>query len=85
MRNLQYFFSFYKPHKKLFIADIICALIVALCNLFYPNIVKNIINIYVPNKALNLIIIWCIVLFFIYVVKLFLNYFIQYYRCKNSR
>ena len=79
MRNLQYFFSFYKPHKKLFIADIICALIVALCNLFYPNIVKNIINIYVPNKALNLIIIWCIVLFFIYVVKLFLNYFIQYY------
>ncbi len=79
MRSIKYFFSFYKPHLKLFIFDLICAFIVALCNLFYPFITKNIINIYVPDKAMNLIIIWCVVLLFIYIIKMFLNYFIQYY------
>lgn len=79
MQNIKYFFSFYRPHMKLFISDLICALIVALCNLFYPYITKNIINIYVPNKEMQLIIIWCLVLLFIYLIKMFLNYFIQYY------
>ncbi len=79
MKNIKYFFSFYKPHLRLFILDLICAFIVAVCNLIYPYITKDIINIYVPNKELQLIIIWCVALLFIYLVKMFLNYFIQYY------
>lgn len=79
MKNIKYFFSFYKPHLKLFLVDLFCAFTLALCNLFYPYITKNIINLYVPNKALNLVIIWCIVLLGIYLLKLFLNYFIQYW------
>ena len=79
MKNLKYFFSFYKPHIKLFIFDLFCAFIVALCNLFYPYIAKDIINIYAPEKQLNLILIWCGVLLLIYVVKLILNFCIQYW------
>lgn len=79
MKNIKYFFSFYKPHLRLFILDLICAFIVAVCNLIYPYITKDIINVYVPNKELQLIIIWCVALLFIYLIKMFLNYFIQYY------
>lgn len=79
MSKLKYFFSFYKPHLKLFIFDLSCAFIVSLCNLVYPSIARNIINIYVPNKELNMIIIFCIVLLGVYIIKLFLNYCLQYW------
>ena len=76
---LKKFFSYYRPHRKLFVWDMICAFIVALCNLFYPFITGNIIDVYVPDKNLTLILVWLGVLLAIYIVKCFLNYFIQYW------
>lgn len=71
--------QYYTPHKKLFILDLICAFLLAICDLFYPMITRNIINDYVPNKKLNFLIIWCIILFIIYLIKKALNYFLQYW------
>lgn len=76
---LKRFFAFYKPHKKLFIIDTICAFLVSACNLVYPMIAKNIINIYVPDKKLQLLVVWCVVLFAVYLVKALLTYVIQYW------
>ena len=73
------FARYYRPHLKLFILDMLCALLVAVCNLFYPMIAKNIINDYVPNQMLNQLILWSVVLVLIYVLKAGLSYFIQYY------
>lgn len=73
------FFSYYKPHKKLFAFDLFCALLQAACTLAFPLITKNIINDYVPNKRLNLLIIWCTVLLAIYFLKAILAYIIQYW------
>jgi len=76
---IKQFLSYYKPHKKLFFADMFCALLVAICDLFYPMIARNIINDYVPNQNLRLLIVWAIVLVLIYLLKAGLNYFIQYW------
>jgi len=73
------FIQFYKPYKKLFFADMICALFVALADLFYPMIAKNIINDYVPNANVRLFLVWAVALLMIYLIKAGLNYFIQYY------
>lgn len=73
------FLSYYKPHRRLFFADMLCALIVAVCDLFYPMIAKNIINDYVPNRNLRLLIVWAVALVLIYLLKAGLNYFIQYW------
>ena len=73
------FIKYYKPHMKLFLFDMFCAFLVSLCNMFYPVIAKNIINKYVPNKEIQLIIIWCATLLVIYIVKMILNYIIQYW------
>lgn len=73
------FLSYYKPHKKTFLADMFCSLLVALCDLFYPTITGNIIDEYVPNRELRLLLIWGVVLLFIFLLKAALNYFIQYY------
>ena len=73
------FLHYYKPVRKVFILDMICAFIVSVCDLFYPMITRNIINDYVPNQNLRLLIIWLVSLAVIYIIKLGLNYFITYY------
>lgn len=73
------FLRYYKPVKKVFITDMICAFTVSLCDLFYPMITRNIINDYVPNQNFRLLITWLIILAIIYILKLGLNYFITYY------
>ncbi|MBP1926948.1 ATP-binding cassette subfamily B protein [Sedimentibacter acidaminivorans] len=73
------FISYYKPVKKIFFIDMVCALTVSICDLFYPMITRNIINDYVPNQNLNLLITWLSILGLIYIVKLGLNFYISYY------
>ncbi|MBR2967788.1 MAG: ABC transporter ATP-binding protein [Clostridia bacterium] len=73
------FFSYYKPHKKLFVIDIICSFLVAVCNLFYPFVTEQIINSYVPNKLLTLMLVWCGALLAIYLVKATLSYVVQHW------
>ena len=75
---LKKFASYYRPHKKLFLTDMAAAFLVSLCDLVYPMITRNIINIYVPEKKLTLMLIWAAVILGIYLAKCALNYFIQY-------
>ena len=79
MATIRKFIQYYKPHRKLFFADMVCAFIVAVTGLFYPMIAKNMINDYVPNRNLRLLLIWGGVLLAIYLLKAGLNWFIQYY------
>ena len=73
------FFSYYKPHKKLFVLDIICSFLVAVCNLFYPFVTEQIINSYVPNKLLEMMLVWCGALLAIYIVKAIFSYIVQHW------
>lgn len=73
------FCSYYKPHWKLFTLDLICAFIVATCNLVYPTLTRSIMNDYVPNKNLQALIIAAIALLLIYILKSLLNFVIQYW------
>lgn len=73
------FIRYYKPHRKLFFWDMFCAFLVAVADLFYPVITKNIINDYVPNQNVRMFVVWAITLLGIYILKAGLNYFIQYW------
>jgi ATP-binding cassette subfamily B protein len=73
------FFRYYKPHRRLFIADLFCAFLLAICDLFYPMITRSMMNDYIPNKRLRVLVLWGVILCAIYFVKMALKYFIQYY------
>ena len=79
MSMVKTFLSYYKPHWKLFSIDMLCAFLVACCDLIYPMIAKEIINVYVPNRNLRLLITWAVVMLLIYVAKCFLNFVVQYW------
>ncbi len=79
MKKLGRFFAYYKPHKKLFIFDLICSFSISVCNMFYPMIARNIMNDYVPNENLQLLLTWAIVLACIYALKCVLTYVVGYW------
>lgn len=76
---LRRFVSYYRPHKKLFIIDMVCAFIISVVNLVYPYISKEIINNYVPNRLLDTLIIAACLLLGMYAIKALLNYVLQYW------
>ncbi len=79
MKSIPRFFKYYKPHRRLFIIDLICSFLISVCNMFYPMIARNIMNDYVPNQNLQLLIVWTIVLAGIYVLKCALTFIVGYW------
>lgn len=73
------FIPYYKPHLKLFIIDMVCALAIAIINLIYPMITREIINDYVPNKLLPSMLVALGALLVFYLVKAILNFVLQYW------
>lgn len=73
------FVKYYKPHLGLFSFDLVCAFLMAICNLIYPTIARNIMNDYAPNGEVNLIVIWSCVMLGIFIVKALLNYCVTYW------
>lgn len=73
------FIKYYKPYKKLFFMDLLAALLFAVCNLVYPMITREIMNEVVPNKDLRMLVIFAFTLLFIFIMKAFLNHFMQYW------
>ncbi|WP_432205022.1 ABC transporter ATP-binding protein [Cetobacterium somerae] len=73
------FISYYKPYKKLFFLDLLAAITVSACDLIYPMLSRVAVNNYIPNKNYKNIITLGIFLFGIYIIKLFCNYFMNYW------
>ena len=74
------FISYYRPHLKLFILDMVSAVIVAVCNLFYPLVSKEIINGFAEgSRTIQYLIHAAIFLLGIYIVKAIFQYIIGYW------
>ena len=76
---LKRFVHYYKPHKKIFILDLIASFLVAAIGIGYPIITNMLMKDFIPNNKVNGIIIASIILLAIYLVRMLLRYFIQYY------
>lgn len=73
------FFSYYKPHKRLFIVDFASAVIVALLELFFPVAVQWFIDELLPSGNWNQVVKISILLFIAYLISTFLQYVVTYY------
>ena len=78
------FVSYYKPHKKMFILDMLASLFVSLIGLGYPIITKKMLNEWIGNEEKgfvsrpDLIIIFGCVVLVLYFIRYLLRYFVQY-------
>ncbi|MBQ4575383.1 MAG: ABC transporter ATP-binding protein [Clostridia bacterium] len=76
---LKRFLAYYKPHKLIFTLDMLASLFVSMIAIVYPIVTRSMLNDLIPNKKYQLIVIAGITLLALYVVRMLLNYFIQYY------
>ncbi len=76
---LKRFIAYYRPHKKIFIMDMLASLLVALIGILYPMLTRKMMNDLIPNQQVAMIVGFGLCLLGLYVVKMLLNFFIQYY------
>ncbi len=76
---LRKFVKYYKPYKLLFSLDLGAAFLVALCDLLYPIITREMMNEYIPKGNVNAVLICGGILIGVYLVRLLFYYFINYY------
>ena len=73
------FVSYYKPHKRLLILDMMAALLISIIGMVYPIVTNNMLNEYIPNKMYSTIVIAGLIVLTLYVIRMLLRYFVQYY------
>lgn len=73
---LKQFFSYYKPYKRLFLIDFICAIISAVLELIFPIAVNRVIDEVLPDGNLKMIIMFSVLLFTMYLFNMWMNYIV---------
>ena len=84
---LKVFISYYKPHYKLFFLDISCALIIALIDLFFPMLTREVIGNILPAGQMRTFWIFVIGMVALYLIRTGLQYIVQYWGhiwCSNG-
>lgn len=75
---LRKFFSYYKPHKRLFMIDFSSAIIVAILELAFPLAVQWLIDTLLPTGEWGMIAKVSVLLLLVYVLSTFLNFIVNY-------
>ena len=75
---LKRFTAYYRPHKILFAKDMAASIMVAIIGVIYPVITRTMLNELIPDRNYRMIILLGATLLFLYLMKMLLNYFIQY-------
>lgn len=75
---LKRFISYYRPHKLIFTLDMLASFFAALIGVVYPIMTRRMLNDLIPNRNIRMVVIFGIGLLALYVIRMLLNYFIQY-------
>ncbi|WP_455661488.1 ABC transporter ATP-binding protein [Pradoshia sp.] len=75
---LRKFFSYYKPHKRLFIIDFTSAIIVAILELAFPVAVQRFIDDLLPTGNWGMVVTVGVLLLCVYLVSTFLQFIVNY-------
>lgn len=76
---LKRFISYYKPHKYMFAADMFASLLISLIGMIYPIVTRRMLNDLIPNKNFRGVVLAGLLVLGLYVLRLLLRYFVQYY------
>jgi len=76
---LNKFASYYKPHMKIFIIDLLCAMVVATVDLIFPAISGFYVDDLIPNKNTHMMLILAAVILGMYTIRVGCNFYINYW------
>lgn len=73
------FAYYYKPHKKLFVLDMICAFLMAVIDLAFPVVTRALLNDIIPNGKIRIFYILTGTMLVLYVLRAVFNYIVNYW------
>lgn len=76
---LKRFIYYYKPHKKMLALDMLASLLISVIGMVYPVVTNKMLNIYIPEKMYSTIVTAGLVVLILYILRMLLRYFVQYY------
>lgn len=76
---LKRFIAYYKPHKFMFATDMLASLMISVIGMVYPIVTRRMLNDLIPNKKFRAVVFAGLIVLGLYVLRLLLRYFVQYY------
>ncbi len=76
---IKQFISYYKPHKWLFLLDMVAATLIAATDLIFPQITRTFINDILPNNDMERLVKVAIAMFFLYIFRFVMDYVVGFY------
>jgi len=76
---LKRFIAYYKPHRRMFALDMAASILISLIGMAYPKVTNMMIKDFIPGHRLKAIVIAGLVVLGLYIARLLLRYFVQYY------
>jgi ATP-binding cassette subfamily B protein len=76
---LKRFISYYKPHKNLFILDMICAFLIAVIDLSVPMVSRHALKKYVAESQFRLFFLTILFLLGLYIIRGIFQYIVDYW------
>lgn len=78
-KPLKVFFSYYRPHLDLFVADMICAFFIAVIDVSFPFVTRHLLNTLIPKGAMRLF--FCMIAFLlaVYCIRWVCVWFVNYW------
>ena len=76
---LKRFITYYKPHKWALTLDMLASLTISLIGMVYPIMTNRMLNDLIPNRLYSQVIVAGVAVLCLYVVRMGLQFFVQYY------
>ena len=71
--------AYYKPHMRVFTLDMLASLLISLIGMLYPVFTRTMLNDLIPNKNFRMVVIFGAALLGLYVVRMLMRFYVQYY------
>ena len=78
-KMLKRFLSYYKEHKLMLALDMTASLLISVIGMVYPIVTNKMLNVYIPNRMYKTIVIAGVIVLVLYIIRMLLRYFVQYY------
>lgn len=76
---IKQFISYYKPHKWLFLMDMVAATLIAGTDLIFPQITRTFINEILPNNDMERLVKVAVAMFVLYIFRFVIDYVVGFY------
>ena len=76
---LRRFAAYYRLHLGLFTLDMLASLLISAVGMVYPIVTKSMLNDLIPNRQYRMIVWAGLIVLFLYIVRMLLRWFVQYY------